>query len=193
MQNLADYSGVFPVLDTEVFNLTELTNIKGQVDYPFYWSSTSNPVEAEGDDVDGGSVYAWVLAAGYNTDPDGNDLHGAGSVVFTPKSEENFTELDPEIHRYNYVRLVRGGDVTVTAAGDPSVIDDDRVVVFEAGEVEMPGGGGPDFAAVAAALGVTEDALRDAMGEPGEAQPNFAAIAETLGAAEVDLMNALGN
>lgn len=192
LQSIADYSGIFPVLDTAVFNLTTLTNIQGQTDYPFYWSSTSNPVEAGEDDVDGGSIYAWVLAAGYNTDPDGYDLHGAGSVVFTPKSQENFTEMDPEIHRYNYVRLVRGGDVQVTAAGDPSVINADRVVVFTDGDVAM-GGGEPDFAAVATALGITEEALREAMGVPGQGQPDFAAIAETLGVSEADLLNALAN
>ena len=110
LQSIADYSGVFPAMDTSVFNLTELTNIKGQTDYPFYWSSTSNPVEGSDGEEENSSVYAWVLAAGYNTDPDGYDLHGAGSIVFTPKTEEYFTELDPEIHRYNYVRLVRGGE-----------------------------------------------------------------------------------
>ncbi len=130
LQSIADYSGVLPAIDTSVFNLTELTNIKGQTDYPFYWSSTSNPVESSDDEVENSSVYAWVLAAGYNTDPDGYDLHGAGSVVFTPKSEENFTEMDPEIHRYNYVRLVRGGNVTETPDGDPSAYRTDRVVVF---------------------------------------------------------------
>jgi hypothetical protein len=141
LQSIADYSGVFPAMDTTVFNLTELTNIKGQVDYPFYWSSTSNPVEGSDGAVEVGSVYAWVLAAGYNTDPDGNDLHGAGSVVFTPKSEENFTERDPEIHRYNFVRLVRGGNVTKTPNGDLDCINSDRVVSFPEGITSRGGGG----------------------------------------------------
>jgi len=135
LQSIADYSGVFPAMDTSVFNLTELTNIMDQVDYPFYWSSTSNPVEGSDGEVESGSVYAWVLAAGYNTDPDGYDLHGAGSVVFCPKSEEYFSELALEIHRYNYVRLVRDGGVTETPEGDSSTINEDRVVVFEDGIV----------------------------------------------------------
>gem|GEM_PF-3933907 len=78
MQSLADYSGTFPVLDTAVLNLTELPNIKGQIDYPFYWSCISNPIEAGEREVDNGTVHAWVLAAGYNPDADGYDLHGAG-------------------------------------------------------------------------------------------------------------------
>ncbi|AKB74997.1 hypothetical protein MSLAZ_1736 [Methanosarcina lacustris Z-7289] len=134
LQSIADYSGTFPAMNTSEFNLTELTNIKGQTDYPFYWSSTSNPVEGSDGEVAEGSVYAWVLAAGYNTDPDGYDLHGAGSVVFCPKSEENFTEQDPEIHRYNYVILVRGGNVTETPDGDPTTVNPDRVVSFPDGD-----------------------------------------------------------
>jgi hypothetical protein len=144
LQSIANYSGVFPAMDTTVFNLSKLTNTKGQVDYPFYWSSTSNPIEGSDGAVEVGTVYAWVLAAGYNTDPEGNDLHGAGSVVFTPKSEENFSERDPEIHRYNYVRLVRGGNVTKTPNGDPECINPDRVVSFPEGITSRGGRPGPD-------------------------------------------------
>ena len=214
LQSIADYSGAFPAMDTSVFNLTELTNIMDQTDYPFYWSSTSNPVESGDGEVETGTVYAWALAAGYNTDPDGYDLHGAGSIVFVPKSEENFSELDPEIHRYNYVRLVRGGDVSETPAGDPTTIDTSRVIVFEDGDIGMSDRpeGGPmddtsidgtdksnesgqpmvDTAAAAEKLGVTEEVLIDAIGEPGQGQPNFAAAAETLGVTEAVLMDALG-
>jgi len=143
LQSIADYSGVFPAINTTFFNLTKLTNIKGQTDYPFYWSSTSNPVE-------NGNVNAWVLAAGYNTDPQGNDLHGAGSVVFCPKSEAYFTVQDLAIHRYNYVLLVRGGNITKTPNGDPTTINLNRVVSFPDGITNVGGGGGtstgsPDF------------------------------------------------
>ena len=211
LQSIAEYSGVFPAINTSVFNLTNLTNIMGQTDYPFYWSSTSNPVEGSDGEVDNSSAYAWVLAAGYNTNPDGYDLHGAGSVVFTPKSEENFTELDPEIHRFNYVRLVRGGDVVETPNGDPTAYRTDRVVVFPDGDTGNmgngaggPGGAGGqqgapggqqsrlDFASAATQLGVTEEALISALGDPNQGQPDFAAAAATLGISEADLMAALG-
>ncbi|MFA7108447.1 MAG: DUF1566 domain-containing protein [Sphaerochaetaceae bacterium] len=199
LQSIADYSGTFPSIDTSMFNLTELTNIMGQTDYPFYWSSTSNPVESGDGEVEKGSVYAWVLTAGYNTDPDGYDLHGSGSIVFCPKSEEYFSELDPEIHRYNFVRLVRGGDVIKTPEGDSTTINEDRVVVFEEGLIDQqrPDGAdgeqqqGFDTEATAEKLGVTGEALIAALGDPTQGPPDFAVTATTLGVTEAELMDAL--
>ncbi len=50
LQSIADYSVTeIPAMDKSVFNLTEVTNIVDgtieQANYPFYWSSTSNPIE----------------------------------------------------------------------------------------------------------------------------------------------------
>ena len=63
-----------------------------------------------------------------------------------------------------------------------------------------PGGGfgqGParpdlDWAAAAATLGITEDALREAVGDLSAGIPDFAAIAAKLGITEQQLMEALG-
>ena len=52
-----------------------------------------------------------------------------------------------------------------------------------------PGGQGPDLAAAAAQLGITEQALRNALGTP---PPNFAAAAAALGITEQALVDALG-
>ncbi len=90
LQSIADYSGVFPAMDSGVFNLTELTNvvydsdtgeeIDTQTTYPFYWSGTSNPyVEAYNEEVgdtvesdyEPGYTYAWILASGYCPAMDG--------------------------------------------------------------------------------------------------------------------------
>ena len=202
LQSIADYTATeIPVLDTNVFNLTEVTTtvydgdevIDTQVNYPFYWSSTSNPVEAEGEDVDGGAIYAWALASGYNVDMAGYDLHGAGSFVFVSKTEENsgVEDVVPVM-----VRLVRDGDVTETPDGDPTTVNPDRVVVFEDGDTGMERGGqggqAPDFAAAAATLGVTEEALMEAMGEPGQ-EPDFEAAAEALGVTAEELEAALSD
>ena len=193
LQSIADYSGVFPAMDTSVFNLTEITNIvydpqtgeqiDTQVNYPFYWSSTSNPLDP---------TVAWFLASGYNTDPNGYDLHGAGSICFDRKS------------RGNYVRLVRGGDVTETPDGDPSCVNPDRVVVFPDGDTGQSGGGGntppineggPDFSPgveYLATIGitVTEENLRAIIGGPpaptaSELVANFAAYDATIVITEV--------
>lgn len=100
LQSIADYTvEEIPAISTNYFNLTEVTNIvydsetgeqiAEQSNYPFYWSSTSNPIEGEDDDVDGGTIYAWFFSSGYNVDTSGYDLHGAGSICFAAKSEDN--------------------------------------------------------------------------------------------------------
>ena len=201
LQSIADYTATeIPVLDTSVFNLTEVTTtvydgdevIDTQVNYPFYWTNTSNPLEADGDDVDGGTIYAWALASGYNVDMAGYDLHGAGSIVFISKTEENSGAEDvvPVM-----VRLVRGGDVTETPDGDPTTVNPDRVIVFEDGDtgLERGGQGGqmPDFAAAAATLGITEEELVAALGDASQGPPDFEAVAATLGITAEELESAL--
>ncbi|WP_159023722.1 DUF1566 domain-containing protein [Formosa sp. L2A11] len=143
LQSIADYSGVFPAMDTTVFNLSKLKNIKGQTDYPFYWTSTSNPyikayhnesgeTDSEEDAFVPGYTYAWIFSAGYCVDMEGNDLHGAGAVVFDTKSEDVSDHSGIEVF-YHHVRLVRGGNVTKTPKGNPDSINPDRVVSFPAG------------------------------------------------------------
>ncbi len=110
----------------------------------------------------------------------------------------------------NYVRLIRGGDVVETPAGDPSAYRTDRVVVFEDGDTGEVGDRGsgpddrstpdddagrpqmPDMAAVAEQLGVTEEALQAALGDPSQGQPDFEAAAEVLGVTVEALTEALG-
>lgn len=62
------------------------------------------------------------------------------------------------------------------------------------GEIEVtasagPGGGGPDFSAIAAQYGVSEAALIDALGE--SRPPNFAGAADLLGISEEELREAM--
>ena len=49
-----------------------------------------------------------------------------------------------------------------------------------------------DYATAAFKLGVTEQALREALGEPGQKPPDFAAAAQKLGVTEQALQDALG-
>ncbi|MDP2323289.1 MAG: DUF1566 domain-containing protein [Gammaproteobacteria bacterium] len=142
LQSIADYSGVFPAIDRSVFNISKITNEAGNADYPFFWTSTSNPYIDPNDEH--GYWYAWYVAFGYAVDPSGKDIHGAGAVRFDTKHEAGANGPDGERY-YNYVRLVRGGNEAKTPDGDPSTINPDRVVAFPDGETGGPGGpGGPD-------------------------------------------------
>ena len=222
LQSIVDYSGVFPALDTSVFTISEITNEAGHADYPYFWSSTSNPyIDPRDED---GYWYAWYVAFGYAVGTDGEDIHGAGAVRFDTKHPEGADGPDGERY-YNFVRLVRGGDVRETPDGDPTTVKTGRLVVFEDGdtgnpaerggpegpgrrpdgpeasEVRHPDGPGadqggphgmPDLAGAAEKLSITEEALVSALGDPGQGPPDFAAAAKTLGITEAELFEALG-
>ncbi len=209
LQSIADYSYApdaqdaaydGPALDP-LFSVTEITNEAGVADYPYYWSSTSSRFQSDGD-----FYYAWYVAAGRAVDGQGNDSHGAGAVRFDTKYEGGPAGEGGERY-YNYVRLVRGGDVTETPAGDPNANDVGPELEFSGGDGAgapqgAPGGEGqqdgrqpggqPDFAAAADTLGITEEELMAALGGEGQGPPDFAAAAEILGITEEALMEALG-
>ncbi len=95
-----------------VFNISQVTNEAGQVDYPFFWTSTTH-LKANGSGSS--AVYvAFGRAMGYmhNT---WMDVHGAGAQRSDPKSgspADDATGHGPQgdaVHIDNYVRLVRGG------------------------------------------------------------------------------------
>ena len=78
----------------------------------------------------------------------------------------------------------------LTADEAPYMIDCYRGEVEAGTSAGGPGAGGPpDLDAVATQLGITEEALVEALGNTGP--PDFAAAAETLGIAEDDLRAAL--
>ncbi len=181
-----------------VFNATPITNEAGQTDYSFYWSGTThsnwtaNPGSA-------GAYVSFGRAMGY-MDGVWKDVHGAGAQRSDPKSgdpadypEGNGPQGDAQ-RIYNAVRLVRGGDVTETPAGDPTAADNGQVaLVGTSGSAqEQPGDQQPDLAAAATALGITEEALKAALGDPSQGPPDFAAAAQALGVTEADLLAALG-
>lgn len=191
----ATYDG--PALDP-LFSVSEITNEAGLTDYPYYWSSTSSRFQSNGD-----FYYAWYVAAGRAVDGEGNDTHGAGAVRFDTKYEGGPAGEGGERY-YNYVRLVRGGEVTETPNGDPNANDVGPEFEATDGASGAPNGqqsaddqtqsGGqqgemPDFAAAAATLGITEEVLQAALGGP---PPDFTAAAATLGVTEEALIAALG-
>ncbi len=124
LQSLVDYSRSPDTTDSAaidpLFNTTPIINEAGETDYSFYWSSTThsnwtnNPGSA-------GAYVSFGRAMGYMNSA-WNDVHGAGAQRSDPKSgdsadypEGNGPQGDA-IRIYNTVRLVRGGNITVTPA-----------------------------------------------------------------------------
>jgi hypothetical protein len=101
LQSIVDYSGVFPALDTSVFNISNITNEAGHVDYPYFWTSTS-----AGSERVSGMYFADYVAFGYAVDRSGEDIHGAGAVRFDTKVKDG-PEPKMEERINNYIRLVR--------------------------------------------------------------------------------------
>ena len=205
LQSIVDYSGAFPAIDTSVFNISQIVNEAGNDDYPYFWTSTTNPYIDKKDE--NGYWYAWYVAFGYAVDHDGEDIHGAGAVRFDTKVEGSADGPDGERY-YNYVRLVRGGDVKQTIYGDPSTIDLNRDVSFNDGSTGQMGNPPQgrstntanqapqmvelDFASAAIALNITEEELKEAFSSTTQGPPDFEAIAEKLGVSLEELLAAFG-
>lgn len=125
MQSIVDYSrgpdSTNSAAIDPVFNITEITNENGEVDYPWFWTSTTH-ARSSGD----GPAAAYICfgrAMGY-FGPTGYeawlDVHGAGAQRSDPKNGD-FTEYyyEPDgyyfpsspqgdaTRSYNYVRCVR--------------------------------------------------------------------------------------
>jgi hypothetical protein len=207
MQSIVDYSGVFPTIDSNMFNISKIINEAGNSDYPYYWTSTTNPYIDPRDAH--GYWFAWYVSFGYAVDHEGNDMHGAGAVRFDSKAEGGADGPDGE-RFYNYVRLVRSGNVIETPNGDPITVKENRVIKFTDGDTGNigkgrprgaggkggPDGGNgpqgrPDFSSAAAKLGISEEALINALGKPEQGPPNLDSVAVKLGITVAELEAAL--
>jgi hypothetical protein len=126
LQSLLDYSRSPDTTNSAaidpVFNTTAITNEAGKNDFPYYWSSTTHLTSTGSG---GAAVYvSFGRAEGYwnNT---WVDVHGAGAQRSDPKAGDPGkypTGHGPQgdaIRIYNYVRLVRGGNVESTPNGNP--------------------------------------------------------------------------
>jgi len=121
LQSIVDYTRAPDTTGTAaidpMFTTTAITNELGKTDYPFYWTSTTH---ASSNGSGATAVYiAFGRAMGYMNGV-WMDVHGAGAQRSDPKSgsASNYPQgRGPQgdaIHIDNYVRLVRGGDVTFT-------------------------------------------------------------------------------
>lgn len=194
LQSIVDYSGVYPAIDSSKFKITDKDS--------YFWSSTSayfNPGKAN-------YYYAWYVAFGYAVGPDGNDVHGAGAVRFDTKVAGGPAGEEPE-RVYNYVRLVRGGNIAVALAGDPKASNNvewkidpqqqrrgppnrDRMGLDGARE-QRHRPPKPDLAEAAEVLGISESALKAALGDPKKGPPNLKSVAKRLNIPQPQLEQAL--
>ena len=128
LQSIVDYSRSLQAtnsaaIDT-LFNCSTITDEGGNVNYPFYWSSTTHANMVNGSNA---AYVAFGEALGWMQDPLGNyqllDVHGAGAQRSDPKTGDpadypyGHGPQGDVIRIYNYVRLVRNADIK-TSVGE---------------------------------------------------------------------------
>jgi hypothetical protein len=167
LQSIVDY---FRSPDTSssaaidpLFNSTAITNERGEIDYGFYWSSTTHANYQAG-----GQAAAYVSfgrSLGYMNN-NWVDVHGAGSQRSDPKTGDPAdypTGHGPQgdaIRIYNQVRCVRSGTSGGLATGgevDPGSGNAALPAVGE-GQPAGPIGGQPPQEAMDACTGLNEGA-----------------------------------
>jgi len=117
LQSIVDYTRSPDTTDSAaidpIFSCSQITNEAGEVDYPFYWSSTTHGTWVEGNEG------AWGVYVSFGRCM-GNmkgwiDVHGAGAQRSDPKNgdPDEFSDghgpQGDAVRIYNYVRCVRGG------------------------------------------------------------------------------------
>ncbi len=204
LQSIVDYSRAPGTTNSAaidpIFNTSSITNEAGQVDYPTFWSSTTHA------NLRGGTNASYVSFGRAMGNMNGSwmDVHGAGAQRSDPKTGSASdwpTGHGPQgdaIRVDNYVRCVTDGGANSNVNGNPSTSPSGGESNTQPPAEQQPQaqsqptgpqGQGPDLAAVAAELGVTEEVLAAALGAP---PPDFAATAAQLGVTEEALIAALG-
>lgn len=165
MQSILDYNRAPDATNSAaidpLFHISQITNEAGQIDYPWFWTSTTH-IKSNG----GGQTAVYISfgrATGYMNNT-WMDVHGAGAQRSDPKSGDPAsypTGHGPQgdaVRIYNYVRLVRGG-----TSGD----------VFTGGEVDQS----VNFSANGGSGGNNQG------GQPGQSGPPQEAIDACVGLA----------
>ena len=161
LQSLVDYSRSPSTTQSAaidaLFSVSAINNEAGQIDFPYYWTSTSL-ADFSGKDAKGAYI-AFGRAMGY-LNKTWVDLHGAGALRSEPKSGNpadfpSGGSLQGEAIRIlNHARCVRGGNVTLTPSGNPSRTRPAITInVFIPPPAPIPpaaGGGSPSPEAIAA-------------------------------------------
>ena len=113
LQSIVDYSRSPSYTNSaaisELFTVPEITNEGGEVDYPWYWTSTTH---YDGPMPNKAVYVCFGRALGF-WEGEWQDVHGAGAQRSDPKVgdpanyPEGFGPQGDAIRIYNYVRLVR--------------------------------------------------------------------------------------
>jgi hypothetical protein len=212
LQYLVDYSRSPDTTNSAaidpIFSVSSIINEAGQNDFPFYWTSTTHATARGGQSA---AYIAFGRALGYfhNT---WMDVHGAGAQRSDPKSGDpanypSYFGPQGDVSRLlNYVRCVRDGVSNQIVTGGTVAPNQGsaQAPTSDQGQGNLGGqgsqggqsgqGGRPqiDLASAAAQLGVTENALRQALGDPAQGPPDLSAAAAILGVTEQALITALG-
>ena len=115
LQSIVDYT-LSPATSNSaaidpLFNCTQITNENGEIDYPYFWSSTTHATWVDGNEGTHAAYLSFGRAMGYMNE--WMDVHGAGSQRSDPKigdPDDYPTGHGPQgdaIRIFNYARLVR--------------------------------------------------------------------------------------
>jgi hypothetical protein len=126
LQSIVDYDRSPDVTGSAaldpIFSISSMTNEAGQVDYPFFWSSTTHIGYVN---TGGNAAYiSFGRAMGYMEQFGGwVDVHGAGAQRSDPKAASSTGSHGPQgdaVRSANYVRCVRGGVAAPASGDDPA-------------------------------------------------------------------------
>ncbi len=117
LQSIVDYTRSLQTTDSAaidpIFISTEIKDYEGNKQYPYYWTSTTH---LDGRNPCSNAAYIAFGEATGKMHGKIMDVHGAGSQRSDPKSGTTtkwFSPQGDERRVYNFVRCVRGGQVTI--------------------------------------------------------------------------------
>jgi hypothetical protein len=187
MQSIVDYARAPDATNSAaiapMFNITQITNEGGEVDYPWFWTGTTH-LKSNGSGFAG--VYiSFGRALGYmhNT---WLDVHGAGAQRSDPKSGDPAdypTGHGPQgdaIRIYNYVRLVRNGAEFEEGVGSGADASAQPPANNQSSGRQPPAGGSPPQEAINACSGLSENAACQFTTPHGEISGTCLAVTDQL-------------
>jgi len=175
-----------------VFAASTIVDEGGGTNHGFYWTSTTHATRQSGT----AAVYvAFGEALGWMQNPQSGeyvllDVHGAGAQRSDPKSGDaddypyGHGPQGDVVRVENLARCVRDGSVEITTGG---------MAANASTGADADSGSVPDgpLAGAAAALGVSEEALVQALGDPNAGPPDLEEASALLGVTEARLREVL--